>query len=449
MLLSNAPRDTIAAIATPRGEGGVSVLRVSGPEAESVLRALCPRLPAPITPNLLYPRRLQWRGQAGDYVLAVLFRAPRSYTGEDVAELHVHGGAHNTEQVLRWLLEAGARLAAPGEFTRRAFENDKIDLSQAQAVADLIAARSEGAHRLALRGAGGALRREIEALQVRLIGVMAEVEAAIDFPEEDLRFLEGPAISGALGEISARCRALAATYTAGQLLREGAEVALVGRPNVGKSSLLNALLGEERAIVTAEAGTTRDPIRAELDLNGVRVTLVDTAGLREVDIEAERIGVARARDYLARAAVRVVLLDGAQDLSQEDEDILAAAQGLAHLVVRTKADLPQRWSREGEIAISSSTGEGLFPLREALFAAVSRGVDLSAEVAVAHAHQRDSLAGAAAALDRAQGGIVEGLPPELVAEELHSARASLEAITGRGARSEILDEIFRRFCIGK
>jgi tRNA modification GTPase len=447
--LWNAPSDTIAAIATPRGEGGVAVLRVSGPRAEEILRALCPKIPATITPNLMYPRGLSWRGEAGDFVLVVLFRAPRSFTGEDVVEFHAHGGALNAEKILSWTLQAGAVLAAPGEFTRRAFENGKLDLSQAQAIADLIAARSEGAHRLALRAAGGSLRRILEQLQTRLIEVMAEVEAAIDFPEEDLQFLEGPAISGALSSLEGDCRALAATYTAGRLLREGAEVALIGRPNVGKSSLLNALLGEERAIVTAKAGTTRDPIRGELDLDGVRVVLVDTAGLREVDDEAEQLGVARARSYLAEAAVRLVLLDGTVPLGDEDRAILRQAEGLPHLVVRTKGDLPQAWSMEGDLCLSSRSGEGIAALRRALSARVTQGVDLSAEVAVSHAHQRDALARVAESLRGAQECIARQLPPEVAAEELHGARAALEEVTGRGARDEILGEIFRRFCIGK
>jgi tRNA modification GTPase len=441
--------DTIAAIATPRGDGGVSIIRISGEGALGILRALCPRLPDEPQHAQLYLRPLSFRGQPGDHALVTYFRGPRSFTWEDVAELQAHGGAYNTQTLLSWALEAGARLATPGEFTRRAFENGRLDLSQAEAIADLIAARSAGAHRLALRSLSGALRHVIEALQDSIVVALAEIEASIDFPEEDLEFLSHPQIAGALQKTRERCLELAATHHAGRLLREGAEVALVGRPNVGKSSLLNALTGEERAIVTEEAGTTRDLIHAELELQGIKVTLIDTAGLREVTSIAEKIGVEKARTLLQEAHLRLLLLDGSQSLSAEDLEILQEVSSLPHLIVKTKSDLPSQWDRPGAISISSKTAEGLQELRAEIAQKITSGVDLSAEIAVAHIHQRDALRRAAENINEALGGIQRRLPPELLAEELHSARDALGEITGRSSREEILDELFKRFCIGK
>jgi tRNA modification GTPase len=441
--------DTIAAIATARGDGGVSIIRASGPEALSLLRALCPTLPQSLQSARLYLRPLSFQQQAGDQALVVFFRGPRSYTGEDVIEIQAHGGAYNTQVILSWVLEAGARLATPGEFTRRAFENGRVDLSQAEAVADLIAARSAGAHRLALRSLGGSLRAVIESLQDALVVALAEIEASIDFPEEGLEFLSHPQISGALQEVKGRCLELAATHQAGRLLREGAEVALVGRPNVGKSSLLNALTGEERAIVTEEAGTTRDLIHVELELPQFKVTLIDTAGLREVTSIAERIGVEKARALLYEAHLRLILLDGSQPLAAEDHQLLATVSTLPHLIVKTKSDLPPQWELPNTLTISAKTASGLTALREAMAQKIASGVDLSAEVAVAHVHQRDALRRAAGFIEAALSGIKQRLHAELLAEELHAARDALGEITGRSSREEILDELFKRFCVGK
>jgi tRNA modification GTPase len=441
--------DTIAAIATPRGDGGVSIIRISGPEALSILRALCPKLPESPQSAQLYLRSLSFAQQTGDQALVTFFQGPRSYTGEDIAEIQAHGGAYNTQMILSWVLEAGARLSTPGEFTRRAFENGRVDLSQAEAIADLIAARSAGAHRLALRSLSGSLRAVVESMQDALVVALAEIEASIDFPEEDLSFLSHPQISGVLQKTRARCLELAATHQAGRLLREGAEVALVGRPNVGKSSLLNALTGEERAIVTEEAGTTRDLIRVELELQELRVTLIDTAGLREVTSLAERLGVEKARVLLQEAHLRLLLLDGSQPLSAEDREILRQVSALPHLIVKTKSDLASQWELPNTIAISSKTSSGLTALREAMAQVISSGVDLSAEIAVAHVHQRDALRRAASFIEAALTGVERQLHPELLAEELHSARDALGEITGRSSREEILDELFKRFCVGK
>ena len=441
--------DTIAAIATPRGDGGVSIIRISGPEALSILRALCPSLPEPLQRARLYLRPLSYQQQTGDHALVVFFQGPRSYTGEDVAEIQAHGGAYNTQLILSWALEAGARLASPGEFTRRAFENGRVDLSQAEAIADLIAARSAGAHRLALRSLSGALRAVVESLQDSLVVALAEIEASIDFPEEDLAFLSHPQISGALQQTRSRCLELAATHQAGRLLREGAEVALVGRPNVGKSSLLNALTGEERAIVTDEAGTTRDLIRVELELRELRVTLIDTAGLREVSSLAEKIGVEKARALLQEAQLRLLLLDGSQPLSDEDREILAQVSALPHVIVKTKSDLASQWELPNTVDISAKTASGLTELREVIAQKIASGVDLSAEIAVAHVHQRDALRRAADFIEAALAGMQRRLHPELLAEELHAARSALGEITGRSSREEILDELFKRFCVGK
>jgi tRNA modification GTPase len=426
---------TIAAIATPPGNGGVGIVRVSGPGALSIAAAVLRRQ--------LPPRRAvvtavyaPGSGERIDEVLALAMPGPRSYTGEDIAELQAHGGAENLARVLAAVLAAGAVPAAPGEFTRRAFENGRIDLTQAEAVAGVIAAGSERALRAAQRQLAGELGEKIEGLRRDATEALAGLEASIDFPEEGLSFL-GP--DGLLQRVEEGVRALLATRAVGRALHDGLEVALVGAPNVGKSSLLNALAGEERALVAAEPGTTRDYVEARVVWEGVVVTLVDTAGEREADTEVERRGVVLGRARAGRADVRLWV----RDVTAPGVAGPAGAVEVWNKVDR--GDAPA-----GAIGVSAVTGAGLAELRRAVLAtAIGGPVDAAEGVVVTTARQRELLEAASVALTRGRGALRAGAPVELVAADVREALARLGEITGAEVGEEVLDRLFATFCIGK
>ncbi len=439
--------DTIAAIATPAGSGAVGIVRVSGSAALAVLERLCGRGGEAWEDRRLVHAvaRDPLSGERLDDVLAVAMRGPRSYTGEDVVELHAHGGALNVARLLRAVLAAGARVAEPGEFTRRAFSNGRMDLTQAEAVAAVIGASSERALRAAHGQLAGALGARVEALRAEVAGVLAEVEASIDFPDEGLEFASAVELAQRVAATRARVDALAATYGVGRALREGVTVALVGRPNVGKSSLLNALCGEERALVAAEPGTTRDWVEARVVWDGVEVTLIDTAGEREAESDVERRGVALGRARAARADVVVRV---------EDTTSAPAAYGAREaggqdvLVAWNKIDLAP--ADAGALGVSAATGAGLESLRAAVMArALGDDVDGSDGELVATERQRTELLGAGAALGQAAEALAESRPPELVAADLRMAGAALARIHGVDIGTEVLAEVFARFCIGK
>jgi tRNA modification GTPase len=435
-------RDTIAAVATPSGSGGVGIVRVSGPAAADVLARVTGHDDA-----VFEDRRMVLAtacdpetGEALDQVLAVLMRAPRSYTGEDVAELHGHGGALNMTRLLRATCAAGARLAEPGEFTRRAFENGRLDLIQVEAVAAVIGAESDRALRAAQAQLQGVLGARVAMLRERVVAAAADVEAAIDFPEEGLALPESDAMRARIEAELAEIRALAGSYGAGRALREGIVVALVGAPNVGKSSLLNALVGEERALVHEEPGTTRDYVEARLVWDGVAVTLVDTAGERATTSEVERRGVALGRERAARADVVVRVRDAARPDAGETQD--------GELVTWNKADLAA--APAGALAVSAKTGAGLMALRAAVLARVLGDVRDGAEgELVASERQRAMLDEAAQALSRAIVALAAKRPLELVAADLRQAAAALGRVHGEAVDEAVIAGVFSRFCIGK
>jgi tRNA modification GTPase len=437
-----APRDTIAAIATAAGPGGVGIVRVSGPGAGEVLARVTGRTAATFEDRrmVLVAARDPVSGERVDDVLAVLMRGPRSYTGEDVAELHGHGGALNLARLVRACVAAGARPAEPGEFTRRAFENGRLDLTQVEAVAAVIGAESERALRAAQAQLAGALGARVEALRAELVAACADVEAAIDFPDEGLDFPAARAVAEQVTRVGAAARALAASYGAGRALREGVTVALVGEPNVGKSSLLNALVGEERALVHEEPGTTRDFVEARVVWDGVAVTLVDTAGEREADSAVERRGVELGRAAAARADVVVRVLDAARPGG------VVARDGA--LVTWNKVDLAP--APAGALGVSARTGAGLEALRQAVLARVVGELREGAEgELVATERQRALFADAAAALARAGEALATARPLELVAADLRAAATTLARVSGADVDEEVLRGIFARFCIGK
>ena len=443
--------DTIAAIATPPGRGGIGVVRVSGPRAAAIVEGVAGIAPAPRVATLASFR--DGAAQVIDQGLVLLFVAPQSYTGETVAELHGHGGPSVMRLLLARCTELGARIAEPGEFTKRAFLNGKLDLAQAESVADLIDAATATAARAAARSLDGEFSRDIHALVEALTELRVYTEATLDFPEEDIEFLrEGDVVARlhALRNGLARVQSRART---GAMLRDGLTVVLAGRPNVGKSSLLNCLAREEAAIVTPIPGTTRDPVERRVEIAGIPLTVIDTAGLRETADTVERIGIERTWSAIARADVTLMLVD-ARDAgpSHEDRAILERLPGdLPRVIVHNKSDLasiaPHAEGRD--VWICARDGSGIDLVERAVLDAVgaSEGTE---ETYLARERHVAALREAAAHLAQAAEHVASTPPPiELFAEELRQAQDALASITGAFSADDLLGAIFGRFCIGK
>jgi tRNA modification GTPase len=430
--------DTIAAIATPPGSGGVGIVRISGPAADTILARVTGRAPGSLAARQLV--RCQARDASGvllDEILAVRMPRPHSYTGDDVVELHGHGGTLSLGRVLMAAVAAGARPAAPGEFTRRAFENGKLDLAQAEAVAQVIGAASDRALRVAQAQLAGALGSRVEALSARLIAALAELEAAIDFPEDDLELDAG---SGSdLARLETELGALVASHRTGQVLEHGVSVALVGATNAGKSSLMNALLGRERAVVSAEPGTTRDFIEASVVWDGVPVTLVDTVGERADAGVGEQRGLELGRARTAHAEIIVRVLDATAPASGD----------AASLVVWNKCDL--KAAPAGALGVSARSGAGLDVLRARLLerARGGAGAGEREDEIVVSARQAALFVEAQDRVAESRRGLAQARPLELVAADLRGAARALAEVVGREVTPEVLDAIFARFCIGK
>ena len=454
--------DTIAAIATPPGEGGVAIVRVSGVDAESIGGRIFVRRRGAngrLKSHTLYHGRIRdpQNHHALDEVLLAMMRKPRSYTGEDVVEIHCHGGAFLSRQILALVLREGARQAEPGEFTKRAFLNGRLDLTQAEAVLDLIRARTDKSAGLALDQVGGALSQWVVQFREGLLDILVQVEAAIDFPEEDVELLRRPELLGKIRDLAAKIHDISITYRWGKLFREGARVCICGRPNVGKSSLLNALLGEDRVIVTAVPGTTRDVIEDSISLDGLPVVLWDTAGIRESEDQIERIGVDLSRQHLAKSDAALIVLDGSQPLERDDQMLLGQVAQRKALIVVNKSDLPRklvtddlvRFAGTSEIqSVSAKTGEGIAELKKCLRDLLI-DTDVTAPVVITNLRHRSALQRSEASLARAAVSLGENYAPEFVAMDLNEARSALEEITGRIQSADILERIFANFCIGK
>jgi len=439
--------ETIYAPATPVG-GAIAVIRVSGPLSGEVALALTGKNLAD-DPGRMRHVALSYEGTTLDDAMGVFFRGPRSYTGEDMLELHCHGGPRTVGAVLSALSKLGLRPAEGGEFTRRAFLAGKLDLSQAEAVMDLIGARAEASARSALSQLRGSVREEIARIESGLLDALSGADAAIDYPEE----LEEDVLSNlpqTLQSAAAEIEALAASGRAGRVLREGVAVAILGRPNAGKSSLMNALLRRDRAIVTDLPGTTRDILEEEAVIGGLPVRLMDTAGIREGADEAEREGVRRALAAVGQADIVLILLDGSAALTDEDMRILSEFPRERALLLRTKSDLPAAWETlpDGAVPlpISAHTGTGLPELRDAIAHRANAEAALSAGITNerhTHALERagESLRASIDALDLA------GL--DCAMTDLREALRHLGAITGRDVDGDVIDRIFERFCVGK
>jgi len=452
--------DTIAAIATPPGEAGIGIVRLSGPEAESIARRLFrPRRPCDAwqSHRLYLGNLLDSQGHVLDEVLLTLMRAPHSYTREDVVEIHCHSGYAVLKAILGEVLAQGARLARPGEFSLRAFLSGRLDLSQAEAVLEIIQARTDAALRVAQTHLAGSFGRRLGELRAALLGVLAQLEAALDFPEEAAE-LSPLAIKDELAAPQKELAQLLATYRQGRLLKEGVRVVLAGRPNVGKSSLLNRLLDADRAIVTDIPGTTRDVIEETINLGGLALNLADTAGLREARDLVEELGVARSKERLAQADLILYLVDGSEAFSPEDAEVLEELADRPVLVVINKIDLPPKLQVEEisrsaphpVVAISALTGQGLPDLEQAVVDLVlGGGVQTDREI-VTQARHAALLVQAGEALRRGHEFLGQAVPPwELVALEVKDALLALGEITGEEVGDEVLDHIFSQFCIGK
>jgi len=445
--------ETIAAIATPLGRGGVGIVRVSGAKVPDIAKQVLGCLPAPRYAH--YGNFLGAEGQVLDQGIALYFPNPHSFTGEDVLELQGHGGP----VILQWLLERvvqlGARLAEPGEFSKQAFLNDKLDLAQAEAIADLIDASSQQAAKSALRSLQGAFSNEVNTLLEQLIQLRIYVEAAIDFPEEEIDFLSDGKVAGELQSILTQLHQVLASAQQGVLLREGMSVVILGRPNAGKSSLLNALSGRESAIVTDIAGTTRDIVKEEIQVDGLPLHILDTAGLRETTDAVEQIGVARAWSALEEAGRVLVVVQANESIHPEDEAILAKLPShLPLTLIHNKVDLIEKspglveLDDKTEIWLSAKHHFGLDLLKDHL--KKDMGYQQTAEgVFMARKRHLDALQRALDFVETGQTQLQQFAAGELLAEDLRQAQQALSEITGQFSSDDLLGRIFTSFCIGK
>lgn len=444
--MPSADTDTIAAVATAPGRGGIGVVRISGKQLSAFAEAILGYTPQPRVARLCNFRNSQ--GEALDTGIALYFPAPHSFTGEDVLELQGHGGPAVLQLVLTRCCELGARAAQPGEFTRRAYLNDKLDLAQAESVADLIDAASAEAARCALRSLVGEFSQRIHTLVDALINLRMLVEATLDFPEEEIDFLHAADVSGKLTAIQRALDEVRRSARQGSLLREGIRVVLIGQPNVGKSSLLNRLAGQEVAIVTAVAGTTRDTVRETIQIQGVPLHMIDTAGLRHTDDEVERIGIARTWEAIRQASVALLLVDAQHGANAAEQEIIAALPaGLPILILHNKIDLGHETPRKqgNTLYLSAKTGAGIDNLRTELLNIAGwqpEGEDLF----MARERHLQALEQAARHIEQARQNIAK---LEFFAEELRVAQIALSSITGEFSADDLLGEIFSRFCIGK
>jgi tRNA modification GTPase len=451
--------DTIAAISTPVGEGGIGVIRVSGalaiPLAESIFRK---HRNGGLLSHRFYYGAIVDPDSADtlDEAMVVVMRAPHSYTREDVLEIQCHGGYLLVQKVMDLVLRSGARLAEPGEFTKRAFLNGRIDLVQAEAVIDLIRSKTDVSLALARHQSEGLLSRRIAAAKEGIVTALAYLEAFIDFPDEDIDSSGTARLTDLIGASLDEIAALLDGFNEGRVLRDGVSVVIAGKPNVGKSSLLNTLLQEKRAIVTSIPGTTRDIIEEVVSIRGLPIRLLDTAGIRETADQVEQEGVSRARDRLSSADLVLFVVDGSRPFTAEDEAVLATLTGRTFLFVSNKADLPLNSGVPAELAdrrlcISTLTGQGIEALKEEIYATFihGRAIDSREYVTISQVRHRDALTRARDCLGRFTANFAAGINLELLSIDLREALSAVGEVTGETTADDVLDRIFSSFCIGK
>ena len=453
--------DTIAAIATAQVPSAIGILRLSGPDTCAILDGVfCPKNGKPMSAqdgrNMVYGTLLDSAGRVIDNALCVLFRAPNSYTGEDCAEIHCHGSPIVLNEGLTSLFAKGARQAKGGEFTRRAFLNGRMDLIQAEAVVDLIDAETAEAARNAVGQLSGTLSRTVEEIYEALMAVVSRFYAVVDYPDEDIEDLQRAELLDTLRRSENKLQELLATFSRGKLLKSGVPTVILGKPNAGKSSLLNALLGYERAIVTDVAGTTRDTVEEKVRLDHVLLRLIDTAGIRETADSVEKIGVERSRVAAGKASLALLVLDGSAPLDAEDESAIAVAEGVANLVVIVnKADLPRRIDVgaladrfDNVISLSAKTGEGITTLTDHITSLYPAGTTAQGEL-LTNARQADAVSRAWNAVREARSALRIGMTPDVVLSDVENALSALGELNGKSLREDLVATIFSRFCVGK
>lgn len=463
-LIKQEQEETISAVCTALGEGAIGIIRVSGEKAlavgEQIFKAASGKKLAAYAPNtLVYGHVLDTDGSVVDEVMAVYMKAPHSYTAEDVVEIQCHGGVRSLQKILTLSYAAGVRPAEPGEFTKRAFLNGRIDLVQAEAVMDIIKSRSDAALKVAVRQQEGQLSKQVCGLRRELLDVIVNLEAVIDYPEDDIEEITFGNVLTEVNKTVGGVNKLLENAHTGKILREGLKVAIIGKPNVGKSSFLNFLLKEDRAIVSEFAGTTRDVIEEQFLLGGVPLVLADTAGIRDTEDYVERIGVEKSRRILSEAELAIVVLDGSQPLADEDREILELVKGRRYVIIINKSDLgsadvktdlPEAFKTAPVIELSAKTGEGFETFTEWLQKFVY-GDDrhLGDGIYVQNARHERLLQNALTSMNDALAAAEAHLPYDCIMIDLRNAAEYLGEITGDAVRDEIINEIFSKFCIGK
>lgn len=448
--------NTIVALSTPYGTGGIAVIRVSGPEAVSVVSRCWKG--ADLTEVKSHTAHLgdilAADGTVLDNAVLTIFRGPKSYTGEDTVEISIHGSKWLQRQIVDRIAEAGARPAEPGEFTRRAFINGRIDLAQAEGIADLLSVSSRAAHRLAVMQMNGSFSARLDELRDRLVELASLLELELDFSEEEVEFADRDKLCGLTEETLGLISRLASTYKSGKVFKEGVPVAIAGRPNAGKSTLLNALLDEDKAIVSDVPGTTRDVIEDTVEIGGILFRFYDTAGLRSTSDSVERIGIERARSVISRAAIVLWLVDPTDDVDSwisEARMLVPQDSDKKLVIVYTKSDLVEREEEEVQngISISVKEGTGLDKLKSMLVESAGQEHDPESELIVTNARHYAALNATAESLRRVREGLSDGISSDFLAQDIREAISHLSEITGRITTETLLQNIFANFCIGK
>jgi tRNA modification GTPase len=446
--------DTIAAISTPPGRGGIGIVRLSGPAARTIAEPLL-KLKNPLSPtHARFAQILDNTGEILDEAVVTFFQSPHSYTSEDIVEIAAHSSPVLLDHLLRQCLAAGARLAQPGEFTQRAFLSGRLDLTQAEAVHDLIEASTLHQARIAAQQLGGSLSRQITPIKQQLIALIAALEAGIDFAEDDIDLLPNDEIASQIKGIQTSLTTLEQTFAYGRIVRDGFTLAIVGRPNAGKSSLFNRLIQRDRAIVTAAPGTTRDPITERISIEGIPVELIDTAGLRDSADEAESLGIAKSHEAMAEADVVLLVVDATVPLHEEDEATIASLSTRPLLIAFNKHDLaPAKSFAEQTIRTtintSALTGTGITELRQAVLSLITLNMPTSETAVLTNLRQQQAVAASLVGLSHAQHALIYAAPHEIILLDLYESLNSLDTLTGTTTSDDILHLIFSTFCIGK